>query len=94
MKVFNSAIVSAFLVIFMPNAHADNAVDMPPAHKQKHNVPDSTEHGNYLEPQDQSTGGGEQMKDGAVPGNAKEKSQRFKQQPEQGGTDVQQKKSK
>ncbi|MGY1490295.1 hypothetical protein ACW4YW_12845 [Methylobacillus pratensis] len=95
MKGFYSVLMSAFLVILMPHAYAaDTTGDVPPAHKQKHAVPDSTSNGNYLESQEQGTTEGsrsESLKDGAVPTNAKEKSQRFKKEPEQGGTDVNQK---
>lgn len=95
MKGFYSMLMSAFLVILMPHAYAaDPTGDTPPAHKQKNTVPDSPASGNYLEPQQQGTTEGsssESLKDGAVPTNAKEKSQRFKNEPEQGGTDVNQK---
>lgn len=95
MKGFYSVLMSVCLVILMPHAYAADATgDVPPAHKQKHAVPDTTSNGNYLESQEQGAiegSRGESLKDGAVPTNAKERSQRFKNEPEQGGTDVHQK---
>lgn len=94
MKNVYSMLMSALMVILMPHAYAGNTtVEGPAAHDQKHAVPEGNASGNYLEHQDQGTTEGsrsESLKDGAVPINAKEKSQRFKKEPEQGGTDVNQ----
>lgn len=67
----------------------------PPAHQQKNQVPESTGNGNYLEAQpDNSSGNAQQQNQGsgnaqqAKPGGAKEKSKRFQQSPEDGGTGV------
>ncbi|SNR71627.1 hypothetical protein SAMN05192560_0683 [Methylobacillus rhizosphaerae] len=84
-------LLSMSMIVLAPATYAaDTAVDAPPVHQQKQDMPDSTEHGDYLEPQDQSTQGEESSRDGASSGNAQEKSKRFEQEPEQGGTEVHQ----
>ena len=65
-------------------------VPPPPAHQQKNQVPDSTDHGNYLKAQPDNNAGsaGDNQRSGdpkAHPA-AKEKSKRFNEKPEDGGT--------
>ena len=65
-------------------------VTPPPAQQQKDQVPDSTSNGNYLKPQPNDNAGSAQ--DTPRSGNpqahpaAKEKSKRFHEKPEDGGT--------
>ena len=91
MKGFYRLLISGMLLVLMPSAQAGPAVEAPPVHQQKQDVPDSTKNGNYLEPQDMNTSGPESSRDGATSGNAKEKSKRFEKDPEHGGTEVKQK---
>lgn len=91
MKSVYRLLMSGVLLVLMPTAQAELAVEPPPVHKQKQDIPDSTKNGNYLEPQDQDTSGTESSREGATSGNAKEKSKRFEKDPEHGGTEVKQK---
>lgn len=69
----------------------------PPAQQQKNQVPDSTRNGDYLEPQPDNNGAGNagsQDTDGrqgsSAPSKARnmEKSKRFHEKPQEGGTSV------
>lgn len=68
---------------------------VPPAHKQKNQVPDTTHNGDYLERQPnnnnpaKSSANQDTGNQTSRPSNM-EKSKRFKKDPEQGGTDVNQ----
>lgn len=67
----------------------------PPAQQQKNQVPDTHQNGNYLEPQQDNNGGTDATqqkqdnthKSSSRPGNI-EKSKRFQQKPQDGGTGV------
>ncbi|MCB5184454.1 hypothetical protein LG201_04480 [Methylobacillus gramineus] len=73
---------------------ADPVADAPPAHKQKTQVPDSTSNGNYLEPQEKGADSKHDKKHekdvGTTPSNS-QKGERFKKEPNDGGTDLKQK---
>lgn len=85
-----------------PDNMSSDAV--PPAQKQKNQVPDINQNGNYLETQPDNNnppqnpkGTGDQQHDGRQQQNAQpskpanmEKSKRFHQDPQQGGTGVKQ----
>lgn len=59
----------------------------PPAHQQKNQVPDSTGNGNYLQDQPNNNADTNQQNSGNPQAKgAKEKSKRFHQKPEDGGT--------
>lgn len=80
-------------------AGAASTGDVPPAQIQKDQVPNSTENGNYLEPQPDENGATGNTKNkqnqkntskkGAKPTNI-EKSKRLTEDPASGGTDVKQ----
>ncbi|MCB5187310.1 hypothetical protein LG200_04730 [Methylobacillus caricis] len=88
--VFTGALLASISTCVL----AAPVADPPPAHKQKMQVPDSTSHGDYLDPQEKgadSKHDKNQGKDvGTTPSNT-QKSERFKQDPSEGGTDVKQK---
>lgn len=76
-------------------APQDNA---PPAHQQKNQVPDTNQNGNYLEPQQDNNndtkGSAKSQKQNGTNKPSKagnmEKSKRFHEKPEEGGTGVKQ----
>ncbi|MBA3696833.1 MAG: hypothetical protein H0W85_08800 [Methylotenera sp.] len=84
-------------------AAVDNNDVVPPAQMQKNQVPDSTANGNYLEPQPDENGAtanttdkqtnkqkSHKMKSKGSKATNIEKSNRFSETPENGGTDVKQ----
>lgn len=72
---------------------ADATADMPPAHQQKKEVPNTTKNGDYLQDQQDNNGSNANQGSGnkqSKPGSNMEKSKRFHEQPAEGGTNVQQ----
>lgn len=100
MKKILSILLTAFLSGALTTVWAapDNVApeNVPPAHKQKNQVPDTTHNGDYLERQPNNNnpakGSANQQDTGNQPSKASnmEKSKRFHKDPEQGGTDVNQ----
>jgi hypothetical protein len=101
------AIAAIFMVISHPTLAAPDNVSpdaVPPAQKQKNQVPETNQNGNYLETQQDNNnppknpkGTGDQQQNGRQQTNAQpskpanmEKSKRFHQDPQQGGTGVKQ----
>jgi hypothetical protein len=66
--------------------------EVPPAHQQKKEVPNSTKNGDYLQDQPDNNGSNANQGSGnkqSKPGNL-EKSKRFQEKPAEGGTGVNQ----
>jgi hypothetical protein len=64
---------------------ADAPSDVPPAHQQKKELPDTTKSGDYLQEQPDNNSGGNAGNKQSKPGNI-EKSKRFHEKPADGGT--------
>ncbi|WP_235559648.1 MULTISPECIES: hypothetical protein [unclassified Methylophilus] len=79
---------------FAADTNAGAGRDVPPAHQQKKEVPNTTKNGDYLqEQQDNNNGNSANQGSGnkqSKPGSNMEKSKRFHEQPADGGTNVQQ----
>lgn len=73
---------------------ADAPSDVPPAHQQKKEVPNTTKNGDYLQDQqDNNNGSATNQGSGnkqSKPGSNMEKSKRFHEKPAEGGTNVEQ----
>lgn len=95
MKKIYLVMLSGVLLCSAVPAFAEAPTDnMPPAHEQKNQVPDTTKNGDYLEPQSNNNGtkaSGDRSGNSSRPGNM-QKSKRFQQSPAEGGTDVNQNK--
>ncbi|MDP8567300.1 hypothetical protein [Methylophilus aquaticus] len=95
MKKLLAMLLTGAFACSIPSTVAMAADDRPPAQQQKNQIPDTPQNGNYLEPQQDHNGGadatqqqqGSQRKSTSSPGNI-EKSKRFQQKPQDGGTGV------
>lgn len=92
MSKIYAAILSVILVSLGNSVYAaDPTADAPPAHKQKKALPDTNASGDYLETQDKNAVGNKNKHEGTTPSSAQQKGERFKSDPEKGGTEVKQK---
>lgn len=96
MKTLLPVLLASVLACSVNMATAAPQDNAPPAQQQKNQVPDSTQNGNYLENQPDNNN---DTKDSANQQNSTnkpskagnmEKSKRFHQKPEEGGTGVKQ----
>jgi len=98
MKKLLPMLLASMLVCFVPMATAAPQDNAPPAHQQKNQVPDTNQNGNYLEPQQDNnndtkgSANTQQQNSTNKPSKAgnMEKSKRFHQKPDEGGTGVKQ----
>lgn len=88
-KLLTALLASVFLCSTTAVFAADaTGGDVPPAHQQKKEVPNTTKNGDYLQDQpDNNSGGNANTQSGNKPGNM-EKSKRFHEEPADGGSDV------
>ena len=98
MKKLLLMLLASMLVCSVPMATAAPQDNAPPAHQQKNQVPDTNQNGNYLEPQQDNnndtkgSANTQQQNSTNKPSKAgnMEKSKRFHQKPDEGGTGVKQ----
>lgn len=96
MKTLLPVLLASVLACSVNIATAAPQDNAPPAQQQKNQVPDSTQNGNYLENQpdnnNDTKGSANQQNLTNKPSKAgnMEKSKRFHQKPEEGGTGVKQ----
>lgn len=96
MKTLLPVLLASVLACSVNMATAAPQDNAPPAQQQKNQVPDSTQNGNYLENQPDNNsntkGSANQQNSTNKPSKAgnMEKSKRFHQKPEEGGTGVKQ----
>lgn len=98
MKKLLSMLLASTLVCSVNIATAAPQDNAPPAHQQKNQVPDTTQNGNYLEQQQDNnndtkgSANTQQQNSTNKPSKAgnMEKSKRFHQKPDEGGTGVKQ----
>ncbi|WP_272227375.1 hypothetical protein [Methylophilus methylotrophus] len=98
MKKLLPMLLASMLVCSVNIATAAPQDNAPPAHQQKNQVPDTTQNGNYLEQQQDNnndtkgSANTQQQNSTNKPSKAgnMEKSKRFHQKPDEGGTGVKQ----
>jgi len=98
MKKLLPMLLASTLVCYVHIATAAPQDNAPPAHQQKNQVPDTTQNGNYLEQQQDNnndtkgSANTQQQNSTNKPSKAgnMEKSKRFHQKPDEGGTGVKQ----